>query len=331
MTLVSVIVPVHNRRALIGATLRSVLAQTYPHVELLVIDDGSDDGTADEVESSFGTAVKLIRLSENQGRSAARNIGWAEARGGLVAFLDSDDLWAEDKLARQVPHFARADVALVHTRIAVVDADGRPLHHASAELARAFDAADARGYGYDGVTETWCRIHTSTVVVRRGLLQVTGGFDERLAQFEDWDLFWRIARQGTVVAIPETLVRYRRHPGNTPMRWALDAEPWLYVMRKHLAALPASDAAPTDRRARHNLLLNVALGEYWRGDRRASRRWMLRALRADPRPLYRPVHPVWSAPLFSAFLPAVAADFLVRVLGVDAYRVDRVSSDQPAA
>jgi hypothetical protein len=58
---------------------------------------------------------------------------------------------------------------------------------------------------------------------------------------------------------------------------------------------------------------------------------MLRALRADPRPLYRPVHPVWSAPLFSALLPTVAADFLVRVLGVDAYRVDRVPSEQPAA
>lgn len=331
MTLVSVIVPVRNRRSLIGATLRSVLAQTYPDVELLVIDDGSDDGTADEVACSFGNAVRLIRLRENQGRSAARNIGWAEARGGLVAFLDSDDLWAADKLARQVPCFTNTEVALVHSRIGVVDADGQPMAVESAELARGFDEADARGYGYGGVTETWCRLYTSTVVVRSGLLQATGGFDERLAQFEDWDLFWRIARQGTLVAIPDTLVQYRRHPGNTPMRWVQDAEPWLYVMRKHLAALQPSDAAPTLRRARHNLLLNIALGEYWRGDRRASRRWMLRALRADPRPLYRPVHPVWSAPLLSAFLPIVAADFLIRVLGVDAYRVDRVPCDQPAA
>jgi len=331
MTLVSVIVPVHNRRTVIGATLRSVLAQTYADVELLVVDDGSDDGTADEVASSFGDAVRLIRLGANQGRSAARNIGWAEARGDLVAFLDSDDLWAADKLARQVPCFANADVALVHCRISVVDADGQPIATESAQLVRAFNDADARGYEYGGVTETWCRLYTSTVVVRRGLLQTTGGFDERLAQFEDWDLFWRIARQGRVVALADTLVQYRRHAGNTPLRWAEDAEPWLYVMHKHLAALQPSDTAPTLRRARHNLLLNVALGEYWRGDRRASRAWMLRALRADPRPLYRPVHPVWSAPLFSALLPTVAADFLVRVLGVDAYRVDRVPSEQPAA
>jgi GT2 family glycosyltransferase len=331
MTLVSVIVPVHNRRALIGATLRSVLAQTYPNVEILVVDDGSDDGTSDEVASTFGNAVRLIRLDANQGRSTARNVGWAEARGELVAFLDSDDLWLADKLTRQVPCFANTEVALVHCRIGVVDADGRPMADASAELARAFDDADARGYAYGGVTETWCRIYTSTVVVRRELLQATGGFDERLAQFEDWDLFWRIARQGRVVALPDTLVQYRRHAGNTPMRWAQDAEPWLYVMHKHLAALHSSDTAATLRRARHNLLLNLALGEYWRGDRRASRRWMLRALRADPRPLYRPVHPVWSAPLFSAFLPSVASDFLVRVCGVDAYDVDRAPSDQPAA
>jgi glycosyltransferase involved in cell wall biosynthesis len=331
MTLVSVIVPVHNRRALIGATLRSVLAQTYPNVELLVVDDGSDDGTADEVASSFGDGVRLIRLGTNQGRSAARNIGWAEARGDLVAFLDSDDLWAADKLARQVPCFANSDVSLVCCRIGVVDADGQPMADESAELARAFDDADARGHEYGGVTETWCRIYTSTVVVRRELLQATGGFDERLTQFEDWDLFWRIARQGRVVALPDTLVQYRRHAGNTPLRWVHDAEPWLYVMRKHLTALQSSDTAPTFRRARHNLLLNLALGEYWRGDRRASRQWMLRALRVDPRPLYRPVHPVWSAPLFNAFLPAIASDFLVRLCGVDAYAVDRAPSDQSAA
>jgi glycosyltransferase involved in cell wall biosynthesis len=331
MTLVSVIVPVHNRRTLIGATLRSVLAQTYPDVELLVVDDGSDDGTPDEVASSFGDAVRLIRLGANRGRSAARNIGWAEARGDLVAFLDSDDLWAADKLARQVPCFANGDVSLVQCRIAVVDASGESLVTESAQLARAFDDADARGYEYGGVTETWCRMYTSTVVIRRRALEATGGFDERLAQFEDWDLFWRVARQGRVVALPETLVQYRRHAGNTPLRWAQDAEPWLYVMHKHLAALRPTDTEPTLRRARHNLLLNIALGEYWRGDRRASRRWMLRALRVDPRPLYRPVHPVWSAPLFNAFLPAIASDFLVRVSGVDAYVVDRAPSHEPAA
>lgn len=331
MTLVSVIVPVYNRRALIGATLRSVMAQTYPDVEVLVVDDGSDDGTADEVTSSFGDAVRLIRLGANQGRSAARNIGWAEARGDLVAFLDSDDLWSADKLARQVPSFEHGDVSLVHCRMSVIDVDGRPLVTESAQLAKAFDDADARGYEYGGVTETWCRLYTPTVVVRRRLLQTTGGFDERLAQFEDWDLYWRIAREGRVVAVPEVLVQCRRHAGNTPLRWTQDAEPWLYVMHKHLAALHSSDTAPGVQRARHNLLLNLALGEYWRGDRRASRQWMLRALRVDPRPLYRPVHPVWSAPLFSAFLPAVAADFLVRLLGVDAYRVDRAPSDHPAA
>jgi len=331
VTLVSVIVPVHNRRTLIGATLRSVLAQTYPTVELLVIDDGSDDGTADEVASIFGTTLRLIRLPTNHGRSAARNVGWAEARGDLVAFLDSDDLWAPDKLARQVPCFTDPGVALVMCRIGVVDAAGLPLAAESAEIARACDAADGRGYDYGGVTETWCRMYTSTVVVRRRLLEASGGFDARLANFEDWDLFWRITRQGRVVALPDALVQYRRHRGNTPMRWVQDAEPWLYVMRKHLAALDASDDAPVLRRARHNLLLNLSLGEYWRGDRRASRRWMWRALRENLRPLGRAGHPVWSAPLFSAFFPARVSDWLVRVLGVDAYRVDRAPFDEASS
>ena len=160
------------------------------------------------------------------------------------------------------------------------------------------------------------------------LLETTGGFDPSLSQFADWDLFWRASRQGRVVTLRDTLVHYRVHRGNTPMRWAVDAAPWLHVMQKHLAALPAT---PSLRRARHNLLINLSLGEYWRGNRTASRAWMRQALKISLRPLGHPTHPVWSAPLLHAFLPAFAADQLIHLLGVDAYQTDRVpdSAAQP--
>lgn len=319
--LVSVVIPVHNRRTLIVPTVRSALAQTCAPAEVIVVDDGSDDGTADVVAATFGDAVRLIRLPSNQGRSIARNTGWAAARGELVALLDSDDLWLRDKLARQVPHFADPSVALVHARIAIIDSNDTLCRAETVDVERAFDVAERRGYDYNGITATWCRMYTSTVVLRRELLETTGGFDPSLSQFEDWDLFWRVILHGRVVTLRDTLVHYRVHRGNTPLRWAVDASPWLHVMQKHLAALPST---PSLRRARHNLLLNLSLGEYWRGNRAASRAWMRQALQVSLRPLGHPAHPVWSAPLLHTVLPAFAANQLIRMFGVDAYQRDRV-------
>ena len=319
MTLVSVVIPVHNRLALIEATIASALAQTWPHVEVIVVDDGSTDRTAELVEQAFGDRVRLLRLGANRGRSVARNQGAAVSRGSLVAFLDSDDLWSPEKLARQVPHFDDESVALVHCHVSKVDERGSPLAAESTELARAFGVADARGYDYGGITETWCRMYTSAVVVRREALEASGGFDPLLSNFEDWDVFWRIARAGRVMTVREPLVQHRVHPGNTPTDWVANAEPWLYVCRKHLAELPEGSRDPVFRRARHNLLLNLSLGEYWRRHRWASRWWMWRALAVDLRPFRNPGHSTWSAPLLHAFLPRFIADRLVRSWKVDPY------------
>lgn len=321
MTLVSVVIPVHNRRAFIEQTVQSVLAQTYADVEVIVVDDGSTDGSADVVEQVFGDRVRILRLPTNEGRSTARNKGWALARGALVAFLDSDDLWAPEKLARQVPHFEDDAVAIVHCRVAKIDVAGRFLEKESGELAREFLAAEQRGYDYGGITQTWCRMYTSAAVVRRDALRISGGFDPSLSNFEDYDVLWRIARDGRVVIVPEVLAWHRKHSGNTVPHWKADAEPWLYVNHKHLAELPAAwrDSASL-RRARHNLFVNVSLGEYWRGHRWASRWWMWRALCADLEPLRNPVYYVWGAPLLHAFLPAFAATFLLRRSGIDRYQ-----------
>ena len=319
MMLVSVVIPVYNRRSLVAGTVASVLAQTYPDIEVLVVDDGSTDGSADVLEQTFGDRIRVVRLPTNQGRSTARNTGWALAGGELVAFLDSDDLWAPEKLARQVPLFADPAVVMAHSWVEKIDADGRPLVADSAALAREFTLAAARGSDYAGLTETWCRLYTSAVVVRREALRSSGGFDPQIGNFEDWDVLWRIARTGRVVLVEEPLVLHRTHPGNTVARWRDAATPWLHVCRKHLNELPRRNADRRMRRARHNLLLNVSLGEYWRRNRWASRWWMWRALLADPRPLQNPGYYLWGAPLLHAFLPRPVADYLVRAWEVDPY------------
>jgi glycosyltransferase involved in cell wall biosynthesis len=316
---VSVVIPLYNRRPFIVQTIESALAQTRAAHEVIVVDDGSTDGSADLVAATFGDRVRLIRLPVNQGRSSARNLAWALAEGELVAFLDSDDLWAPENLARQVPAFADPAVTLSHCWVAKIDANGQPLPEESAALAREFALALARGYDYGGITETWCRMYTSAVIVRRETLRTSGGFDTRISNFEDWDVLWRIARDGRVATLSEVLVSHRTHPGNTQTRWMHDAEPWLLVNRKHLAELATRPMTPTLQRARHNLLLNLSLGEYWRRHRWAARWWMWRALLVDPRPLRNPGYYMWSAPLLHAFLPRPVADALIRAWRVDPY------------
>ena len=320
MTRVSVVVPLYNRRRYAVETVESALAQSFQDLEVLVVDDASTDGGPEELEHRFGDRIRLIRLPTNQGRSVARNIGWSQARGDLVAFLDSDDLWLPGNLARQVASFSDPDVVLSHSWVGRVDADGNPMTAESAKLRREFERATRRGYDYGGITETWCRMYTSAVVVRRGALQRSGGFDPRLSHFEDWDVFWQVARMGKVATIEEALVLHRTHPGNTPSVWIQSAEQWLTVCRKHLADLPAQAPEEHLRRARHNLLVNMSLGEYWRRNRWASRRWMWRALAVERRPLWHPTYYVWGAPLVHAFFPRMIADRIVRAMGVDDYR-----------
>src|SRR5882724_10823057 len=103
--LVSVILAVYNREGSVARAITSVLAQTYPHVELIVVDDGSTEGTRDVVER-FGASVSLITQA-HAGVYAARNRGLRHARGELVAFIDSDDAWLSDKLEVQVPLMRR--------------------------------------------------------------------------------------------------------------------------------------------------------------------------------------------------------------------------------
>lgn len=321
MTLVSVVIPTFNRRDFVVSAVNSVLAQTYQPIEIVVVDDGSSDGTVDALHEAFGNRVRVVALPQNLGRSTARNKGWELAQGELVAFLDADDIWLPEKIAKQVPAFADPRVSLVHTWAGKIDVNGNALEAESAQMAREFAIALKRGYDYGGITETWCRLYTSAAMVRRSALS-TGGFDPGISSFEDWDVLWRIARDGRVVTIAEQLLLHRRHEGNTPTVWANAAVPWVHVCARHLREMPASSSSQSRaelRRARHNLLLNLSLGEFWRRRYWASRWYMWRALLVSARPLREPTYWVWGAPLVHAFLPRLLAGYISRRLPVDQY------------
>jgi glycosyltransferase involved in cell wall biosynthesis len=199
--LVSVVIPSYNRGHCIGACIRSVLAQTMDDFEIIVVDDASGDDTREQVAAIGDPRIAYLALPSNQGGAAARNTGIRRARGEFVAFLDSDDLWLPDKLARQIDGLRRLGprCGLSYTWLACVDDDG-------VETLRIHPEIDGDCFQQMLVSNFIGSF--SNLVVRRDLLLEAGGLDEAFRSCQDWDLFIRLCRDSAVHCERAYLVRY---------------------------------------------------------------------------------------------------------------------------
>ncbi len=200
---VAVIIPAYNAASSIAETLESVLAQSVQPSEIIVVDDGSRDGTAAAV-AAFGSRVTLL-AQDNAGQSRARNAGARASRAEWLAFLDADDLWLPEKLERQLV-LASADVGLIYCdRINIGDLDGLPEVQSALQPLIEGDVFEALLHGNV--------ITTSGVLVRRAVFEAVGGFREEapVQPAEDWDLWLRIAAEHRVAACRAPLVKYRLH------------------------------------------------------------------------------------------------------------------------
>ena len=217
MPCVSVVIPTYNRCQFLPQAVDSVLSQTLRDLEIIVVDDGSTDGTAETVRERYGTSIRYIR-QENQGRSKARNVGMEMATGKYIALLDSDDTWKEGKLEKQIRLLeASPEVGLAHTFTEVTDSNGTPDPTQTSMRLRLHAAALKRGYDYLNMSRE-CVMFTSTVVVRRERLREIGLMDEAISSLEDWDWYLRAALVTKIATVPEPLVLYRTHGANTSMR-----------------------------------------------------------------------------------------------------------------
>jgi len=199
---VSVVIPLYNARGVIRETLESALGQTFQDLEVIVIDDGSTDGS-DEIVRRFDGRVRYCR-QENAGVAAARNRGIGASSGEYLALMDHDDLWHERKLEKQVHLLEqRPAVGMVITDVAHIDREGRPMgivgsgYNPSEAFARLF----VRGY-----------VPTpSAAMIRRSVLESVGGFDESFhsAGLDDHELWTRIVAHCEIACIPEPLTLHR--------------------------------------------------------------------------------------------------------------------------
>ncbi len=233
----SVIIPTHNRRALLERALASVLAQTAPATELIVVDDGSRDDTAAAVQARF-PAVRYL-WQPNRGVSAARNRGIAAARCEWLAFLDSDDEWLPHKLERQCAALARApDFAVCHTDEVWIRG-GRRVNARRRH-------AKSGGHIFRRCLPL-CVISPSSVLIHRRVIDAVGAFDESLSACEDYELWLRVCAHYPVLFLAEPLiVKHGGHADQLSRRYpAMD--------RFRIAALErilhTAELAPGDRRA----------------------------------------------------------------------------------
>lgn len=267
MTTVTAVMPAYNGAKYIRDTLESVLGQQDVTPEVIVVDDGSTDGTWDILEG-FGSRIRTIR-SHNQGPARARNLAASNARGEWLAFIDADDLWLPDKLSKQ---------------LAVVD-DGTGLVF-----------TDVETFGEcEGVSRFVSDVHQlpegdvfrnllfanyitcSSVLIRRSAFVELGGFceEDALRGVEDWDLWLRVAAKWNVKGVHEPLTQYRWH--NASLSRNVEARYWGHrlVLARALAMECGREIGWLDRRRIYARAARCAAWNALESDRRRAQRWFL--------------------------------------------------------
>jgi glycosyltransferase involved in cell wall biosynthesis len=197
MILVSIIIPTFNRAHLVTRAISSVLFQTDPRYEILVVDDGSTDSTPD-VMRQFGTKIRYLSLGSNHGVSVARNTGIRESTAPLLAFLDSDDFWLPEKLSCQMDFFQHHPEYRICQTQEVWLRHGRRVNPGKRHEKPSGDIFLP--------SLRMCLVSPSAVMIRRSLLDETGLFDETLPACEDYDLWLRIGSRYPVPLINRPLV-----------------------------------------------------------------------------------------------------------------------------
>ncbi|WP_166668760.1 glycosyltransferase [Thiohalophilus thiocyanatoxydans] len=225
MPRVSVIMPAYNTAQYIGDAIDSVLSQDYPNKELIIIDDGSTDGTVDIIRR-HEPAVTLL-TQKNQGSAVARNAGLDAARGDYVAFLDSDDIWLPGKLTAQVTYMEQhPQIGMSYSRWQVWKPGPDGQFSAPASFKHSLnDSAAPTGIVEEGSGWLYNRLlftsllHTITVIARRDLINKVGNFDTALKRGQDYDYWLRASRVTEIHQLDQILALYRLHGEGCAKKW----------------------------------------------------------------------------------------------------------------
>ena len=293
---VSVVIPTYNCAQYIAETLNSVLYQTRPPHEIIIVDDGSTDGTGDIVRS-FGNAVQWVQQT-NQGVCVARNRGLALSTGEFLCFLDHDDYWLPHKLQHQLDSFeAHPETGVVFTRFALWHPE-QGSYPRPDQVAAPDDVLPPSDPAYSGwiyhqfLLDCWAL--TSTAMIRREALDRCGGFDPSLPYSEDWELWLRISREFPFFKLDGISTLYRQHPqqGNRQLR-AFDFRTSLLESAAARWGMRSPDGRAVEASVFHATLsryhLHFALHHMQSGSKRVALASLRKAWRHRPSHIKLPV------------------------------------------
>ena len=202
---VSVIIPTYNRSELLKKAIKSLENQSHQNFEIIIIDDFSTDDTAQVVRDMKDDRIIYLKHDFNKGGSEARNTGIKRATGKFIGFLDSDDQWFPDKLERQLKQFeGQPDVGVVYTGVQVVNENNQPTRKIVPEY---------KGEILPKLFESNCIDTTSSILVKKEVLDQVQGFDASLPSCQDWDLYIRLAQVTKFDFVKESLVLFYHHSG----------------------------------------------------------------------------------------------------------------------
>lgn len=227
----SLILPSHNRAALLPAAICSVLAQTFQDFELIVVDDGSTDGTHEVLAVFRDARIRMIRLEQQAGAAAARNAGVAQARGDWIGFMDSDLQWAPEKLERQFRALKSAPEHVGAVFCAHWLREGGRLHRVPSP------GLQVPAGGWVARLLQGNLVDTSALLVRSHLLRDIGGFDPEMPRFQDWDLALRLCRVTEFQFLDEPLYLSTRYQDSISMNAPAAVAALRLLQRKHAALL----------------------------------------------------------------------------------------------
>jgi glycosyltransferase involved in cell wall biosynthesis len=253
--MVSVVMPAFNVAPFVKHAIESVLKQTLADFEMVVIDDGSTDGTSDILQSVRDARLRIVEQG-NGGSSAARNTGAQHTRAPYIAFIDGDDLWSPQKLAIHIDFLEKhPEVDLTFSHSSIINEQGDPLGRYSSPV---------RGYISFRQLLTQNVVHNgSAVVARREALERAGYFDINMRSAVDHDLWLRVAlsRANNVYCIPQVLTFYRMREGQITKDWLGMQQSWEILIEK-MRRLAGRDVEAVESRARTRLYRYLAYIAY---------------------------------------------------------------------
>lgn len=291
--LVSVIIPAYNAERFIGHTLNSVLSQTYQNIEILVVDDGSQDRTAEIVQSIAQNDDRVFLLQQsNAGVAAARNLAIQKSSGQYIAPIDADDIWYHQKLEKQVQCLLEADpsVGLVYAWSVYIDEQGLIIGTYNAH--DFFYVHNVEGEVYTAMVYRNFIGNASVPLIRRACFDQVGGYNCQLKQqdaqgCEDWDIYLRVAECYQFRVVPEFLIGYRQVTGSMSDNSTSMARSYNLVMLDVQKRHPDIPTAIFNWSGSYfyNYLLgrSYGVGNHW-----SSIIWLYKALRLDYTLLLRP-------------------------------------------